>query len=113
MFKRFAGHKVGRVCALDFDGRRLRLALADIAGGRARIERLTTVDMPDDLDDTDAAAVGVFLGGAMGRLGLAGVPVLMSVPRAKAIFRPLVLPPTADDSELANMVHFQAQKELT
>ena len=113
LFKRLAGRKVGRVCALDFDGRRLRLALADVAAGRARIERLTTVDMPDDLDDTDAAAVGVFLGGAMGRLGLAGVPVLMSVPRAKAIFRPLVLPPTADDSELANMVRFQAQKELS
>jgi len=41
------------------------------------------------------------------------VPVVMSVPRAKAIFRPLVLPPTEDDSELADMVRFQAQKELT
>jgi len=112
-FKRLAGWKAGRVCAIDFDGRRLRLVLADVGGGQARIERLMTVDLPSHLDLADAAAVGTYLAGALERLGLRGVPVVMNVPRAKAIFRPLVLPPTEDDSELAEMVRFQAQKELS
>ncbi len=110
---RLRRRKVGRLLALDFDGHRLRLVLADVSGGRARIDRLLTVDLPDDLDADDAQAVGAFVGGALGRLRLPRVPVVMNVPRAKAVFKPLVLPPVDDDAELASMARFQAQKELT
>jgi len=110
---RLRRRKVGRLLALDFDGRQLRIGLADVAGGRTRIDRLMTVDLPEDLDADDTQAVGAFLGQTLGRLRLSGIPVVMNVPRAKAVFKPLVLPPVDDEAELAGMVRFQAQKELT
>jgi Tfp pilus assembly PilM family ATPase len=110
---RLRRRKVGRLLALDFDGPRLRIVLADVSGGRTRIHRLLTVDLPDDLDEEDPRAVGAFVGEALGRLHLSGVPVVMHVPRAKAVFKPLVLPPVEDETELASMARFQAQKELT
>jgi len=113
VWERLRRRKVGRVLALDFDGRHLRMVLADVSGGRTRIDRLVTVDMPEDLDADDAGAVGAFLGRALRQMHLSGVPILMNVPRAKSVFKPLALPPVEDDGELASMVRFQAQKELT
>ncbi len=113
MWERLWRRKVGRVLALDFDGRHLRMVLADVSGGCTRIDRLVTVDLPDDLDADDAPAVGAFLGRALRQMHLSGVPLLMNVPRAKSVFKPLVLPPVEDEGELASMVRFQAQKELT
>jgi Tfp pilus assembly PilM family ATPase len=110
---RLRRRKVGRLLALDFDGPRLRIVLADVSGGRARIDRLLTVDLPEDLDDADPQAVGAFLGQTLERLRLTGIPVVMNVPRAQAVFKPLVLPPVDDEAELASMARFQAQKELT
>jgi len=113
LLNRLRRRKVGRLLALDFDGPRLRIVRADVSGGRTRIDRLLTVDLPDDLDDADPQAVGAFLGETLERLRLSGTPVVMSVPRAKAVFKPLVLPPVDDEAELASMARFQAQKELT
>ncbi|MFO8014437.1 MAG: pilus assembly protein PilM [Phycisphaerae bacterium] len=113
LLSRLRRRKVGRLLALDFDGRRLRMVLADVSGGRTRINRLLTADLPDDLDEDDPQAIGAFLGQTLQRLRLAGVPVVMNVPRAKAVFKPLVLPPVDDEAELASMARFQAQKELT
>jgi Tfp pilus assembly PilM family ATPase len=110
---RLRRRKVGRLLALDFDGPRLRIVLADVSGGRTRIDRLLTVDLPEDLDDADPQAVGAFLGQTLERLRLTGIPVVMNVPRAQAVFKPLVLPPVDDEAELASMARFQAQKELT
>jgi len=105
--------KVGRFCALDFDGRHLRIVEAESSGGRTRIRRAVAVDMPEGLDLTDASALGKFVGRTLGQMHLAGAAVLMNVPRSQAILKPLVLPPASGPAELANMVRFQAEKELT
>jgi len=109
---RLRRRKVGRLLAIDLDGRRLRLVLADVSGGRTRIDRLLTADLPEGLDADDPQAVGAFLGETLRRVRLSAVPVVMNVPRAKAVFKPLVLPPVDDEAEVASMARFQAQKEL-
>jgi len=113
LLSRFRRRKIGRLLALDFDGRRLRLVRADVSGGRTRIDRFLTASMPADLDADDPRAVGAFVGRTLAGARLTGLPLVMTVPRAKAIFKPLVLPGVADEAELAGMVRFQAQKELT
>ncbi|MBE3071213.1 MAG: pilus assembly protein PilM [Planctomycetes bacterium] len=105
--------KLGRYCALDFDGRHLRVVQADSTGGQTRILKLVTIDMPAGLDLSDAAALGAFVGRALDTLRLKGAAVLMNVPRGQAILKPLVLPPVAGPGELARMVQFQAAKEFT
>lgn len=105
--------KVGRFCAVDFDSRQLRLVQAEAGGGPTRILKVVTADMPDGIDLGDSRAVGEFLGRTLDRMQLAGTPVLMNVPRGKAVLKPLVLPPVSGPAELANMVRFQAEKELT
>lgn len=110
---RLRRRKVGRLLALDFDGRQLRLVRADVSGGRTRIERFLTVTLPEALDAADAQAVGEFLGRTLADEHLAGLPLVMTVPRGKAVFKALVLPPVDDEADLAGMVRFQAQKELT
>ena len=72
---RLRRRKVGRLLAIDLDGRRLRIVLADVSGGRTRIDRLVTADLPEDLDADDPQAVGAFLGETLRRVRLSGVPV--------------------------------------
>jgi len=105
--------RVGRFCAVDFDGRQLRIVEAESSGGPTRIRKAVAADVPAGLDLTDAAALGEFVGQTIGQMHLAGAAVLMNVPRSKAVLKPLVLPPVSGPAELANMVRFQAEKELT
>ena len=53
--------KVGRFCALDFDGRQLRIVEAESSGGRTRIRKAVAADMPEGLDLADAAALGALV----------------------------------------------------
>lgn len=108
-----ARRKVGRFCAIDFDSRFLRIVQAEASGGTARVLKLATVGMPAGIDMTDAAAIGAFLGKTLADMRLRGAAVLMNVPRGQAILKPVVLPPVANAAELANMVQYQAEKELT
>ena len=105
--------KVGRFCALDFDGRQLRIVEAESSGGRTHIRKAVAADMPEGLDMADAPAVGEFVKYTLDQMHLAGTAVLMNVPRSKAVLKPLVLPPVSGPAELANMVRFQAAKELS
>jgi len=104
--------KAGRFCALDFDGRQLRIVEAESSGGRTRIRKAVAADMPEGLDLADARAVGAFLGQTLNTMHLSTAAVLMNVPRSKAVLKPLVLPPASGPAELARMVRFQAEKEL-
>ena len=105
--------KVGRFCALDFDGRQLRIVEAESSGGRTHIRKAVAADMPEGLDMADAPAVGEFVKYTLDQMHLASTAVLMNVPRSKAVLKPLVLPPVSGPAELANMVRFQAEKELS
>lgn len=105
--------KTGRFCALDFDREQLRIVHAEFTGERTRILKLASCAIPEDLDITDAQAVGEFIGRTLGEMRIRGSAVVMNVSRGQAILKPLVLPPVSGAGELANMVLYQAEKELT
>lgn len=99
--------------AVDFDSRHLRIVQAQHSGDTTRVLKLTQVEMPEEMDLDDPAAVGEFLARTLKDLHLAGAGVLMHVPRAQAVLKPLTLPPGTDADELAAMVRFQVEKELS
>jgi len=105
--------KVRRFSTIDFDSRQVRIVHAEQVAGEARILNLATADVPEGIDVADAAAFGAFLGRTLGQMGLGNAWILMSVPRSQAILKPLTLPPVATTGELAGMVQYQAEKELT
>ncbi|GAF68773.1 unnamed protein product, partial [marine sediment metagenome] len=72
--------KVGRFCALDFDGRQLRIVEAESSGGRTHIRKAVAADMPEGLDMADAPAVGEFVKYTLDQMHLASTAVLMNVP---------------------------------
>jgi len=102
----------GRVLAVDIDGRWLRMVLADVSNVGTRVRRVASTELPADLDPSDAAAVGGFLRRTLEAMGLSGAAVVMNVPRAQAVFKPLLVPPVAEEAELASVVRYQAEKEL-
>jgi len=104
--------------AIDFDGRSVRIVHARRTGKSTRIETLYTNPMPVGLDGEDTEAMGGFLADSLEdfarntKAGLGRHGVLMSVPRRKAVLKPLVLPPGTKPAETASMVRFQVEKDL-
>jgi Tfp pilus assembly PilM family ATPase len=107
------GRKTGRFCAVDFDRDQVRVVQAEFSGERTRVLRLAAAAVPEDLDLTDAQAVGAFLGRTLGEMRIRNPAAVMNVSRGQAVLKPLVLPPVASAGELASMVLYQAEKELT
>ncbi|MBM4017167.1 MAG: hypothetical protein FJ288_02385 [Planctomycetes bacterium] len=104
----------GRFIAIDFDSRQLRIVHGEqTVGGGVRILRLATADVPDGLDVADAQAVGALVGRTLEQMRLRHTAIIMSVPRGTAVLKPMVLPPAATTGELAGMVQYQAEKELS
>ncbi|MBL7220012.1 MAG: pilus assembly protein PilM [Phycisphaerae bacterium] len=104
--------------AIDFDSRFVRIVHAQRTGKITSIETLYSNPMPEALDLDDAEATGKFLAltladfsknskTSLGRCGM-----LMSVPRRKAVLKPLTLPPGTQPAEMASMVRFQVEKDL-
>jgi Tfp pilus assembly PilM family ATPase len=102
-----------RFSAIDFDSRQLRVAEAEATSSGVRILKLVTADMPAGLDIADAQAVGAFIGQTLDQMRFRNTFIIMSVPRGQAVLKPLVLPPVDTTSELAGMVQYQAEKELS
>ena len=101
-----------RFVAVDFDSRRLRLVHAERAGGGLRIVRLIVRPMPEGLDIAEPQPIGEFLRATLKEHGLAGLPVVMCVPRGLAVLKTLTFPPGTQRGELASMVQYQVDKEL-
>lgn len=101
-----------RFAAVDFDSRRLHIVCAERTGKGVRIRQLTHAEMPEDLDTTDARAVGKFLGRTLKKMRPSVKAVVMSVPRGLAVLKPLQFPPGTAYEDLAGMVQFQVEKEL-
>jgi len=102
-----------RFSAIDFDTRHLRVAAAEQTSAGVRILKLATADMPAGIDMTDAQAVGAFIGSTLDQMHLRNTCLIMCVPRGQAVLKPLILPQVATTSELAGMVQYQAEKELS
>jgi Tfp pilus assembly PilM family ATPase len=102
-----------RFCAIDFDSRQLRVVHAERVGDRTRILKLAAAEMPAGIDAANPEAIGAFLAQTLSEMHLRNVAVLMNVPRGQAVLKPITLPPGTKPNEMANMVRFQAEKELT
>ena len=106
------------LAAVDFDSTSVRIVHARRTGAATRIDTLYTSPVPAELDLDDAQAVGEFLGRTLKefsretRTSLHGCGVLMSVPRQKAVLKPLTLPPGTVPDEMAAMIRFQVEKDL-
>ena len=109
----FRGRQARRFSAVDFDSRQLRVAEAELTSSGVRIIKLATAEMPAGLDMADAQAIGAFIGATLDKMKLRNTAIIMSVPRGQAVLKPMVLPPVATTSELAAMVQYQAEKELS
>ncbi len=101
-----------RFAAVDFDSRKLRVAVADVTPTRTRISSLTTRDIPDSIETSDPQALGEFLRQTLKDMGFRGTSVVMNVPRSQVVLKPLTLPPNTPKNELAGMVYYQVEKEL-
>jgi len=106
------GRWARRFLAVDFDTRQLRIVQAERSAGQVRLHRLIAVDVPEALDVSDAQGFGEFLARQRAELRLKETDVVMNVSRGQAVLKPLTLPATARQEELAEMVRFQVEKQL-
>jgi Tfp pilus assembly PilM family ATPase len=108
------GRTPAHVTALELDGQTLRVVQAVPRGDRAAVTRVlaTPLALPADADRTDPAVMGRALAQALSTLGLNPNAVVMGVPRAQVVLRPLTLPAIEDIRQLASMVHFQISRDL-
>jgi len=106
--------KLGRVTVIDLDARRLRIVEATTDRGRTKVQRLLSIDLPneDELDSNDLNALGKWIGATLRENRVRAKDVVVGLPRREAIFKPLTLPPAENYGELASMVHFQVGKDL-
>jgi hypothetical protein len=98
--------------AVDCDGRRVWLVDGEPRGSDARFHRVVCVDVPDDVDSQDGAAMGRFLATALKQHRLEGKPLLMALPRRVAVLRQVALPAATPDDEVVGMARFQVLKDL-
>ncbi len=109
----FAWRRQGRFLAVDFDSRQIRVVQAEQAPGGVKILKLAATEVPEGTSIEDPAALGGLLRQTIDRMRAGTRSVLMCVPRSQTVLKPLVLPRAANPGELAGMVQYQAQKELT
>jgi predicted ribosomally synthesized peptide with SipW-like signal peptide len=67
--------------------------------------------MPAGIDLANAPVVGALVGEVLRKLGVSG-GIVMAVPRAQVVLKPLTLPAGTPENELPGMVQFQADKDL-
>ena len=101
-----------RFAAVDFDSRNLYIVCVERTRKGVRIRRLRHAEMPEDLNTTDARAVGTFLGSALKKTRPSVKAVVMNVPRGLAVLKPFQFPSGTAYEDLAGMVQFQVEKEL-
>src|SRR5262249_7921283 len=88
------GRAPSLVTALDLDGQTLRVVQAVPRGDQAAVTRVlaTQLPLPAEADRADPAVMGRALAEALATLGLKPSSVVMGVPRAQVVLRPLTLP---------------------
>lgn len=98
--------------AIDFAARRLRVVVGRVGKGQAQPTKAFAADLPDDLDKSDAAAVGSFLKEALSEQGVADRQAVATIDRRNLILKTASLADVARD-EVAEVVRLQAMRELT
>jgi len=104
--------EAGPFTAVDIDGDQIRVVYGEHRGLKTKIVRLDSVAIPEGVDVSDAKAIGELLGKLVRPAAERGKGLVFSVPRSRVVLQPMRLPTVATDPDLANMVRFQAEKEL-
>lgn len=105
--------EAGAFAALDIDGRQVRVVHAEHRGATTKVQSIRLLDIPEEIETADAAALGAWIGKSLRGGDRRATHVVMCVSRGQAVLKPLTMPAGTSESELASMVLFQAEKELT
>jgi Tfp pilus assembly PilM family ATPase len=98
--------------AVDFDSQAIRAILVTSIAGKARLKSCHTALLGSPDEPPTPEIIGQALRELIEAEALPDVPLVMSVPRGKAILKPLRLPPGTAPEEIAAMVQFQVQGEI-
>jgi len=88
--------------AIDLGRRRLRAVEAGLAAGSLRVRRVMVEPVPEDLDRDDAAALGLWVGRALGRARFPKAAATFAVSREHVVMKRITLR-TKEADELPEM----------
>jgi type IV pilus assembly protein PilM len=96
---------------LDWDKRHVRLVLVRLQRRGPVLQAAHSTVIPAEVNPDEPGQMGEFIAQQLRRHKLTARQVLVDVPRDRAVLNRLTLPPTPDP-EVAELVRFQAMKEL-
>ena len=97
--------------AIDFFRRRLRAVEATITRGSIHVNRVISVEIPEEIPLTDDESVGRWIRDALLRRGMEVGRAVVAVNRDDAVVRRITLP-TREVDELADMVALSMKRDL-
>ncbi|MFW6154990.1 MAG: type IV pilus biogenesis protein PilM [Planctomycetota bacterium] len=100
------------VAAVEFDGRRLRLAAFRRTRRGPRFLTVTSAALDEAVDPSDAGAIGEAIATELAALKLDGAALVMNVPRGEVILKPLALPAGTAEAEIPSMVQYMVPAQL-
>ncbi|UCE60640.1 MAG: pilus assembly protein PilM [Phycisphaerales bacterium] len=103
--------RTGKILAIDWDVRTLRVVHASVGKRGVKIERVLSVAIPQGLETRDPDLMGKHIRRALDQEDIGTRRAIVDIPRDQATLNTLVLPSTAPE-ELPGMVAIQIAKEL-
>ncbi len=100
-----------KVLCLDWDRRSLRFVVARVGRGRVQLEHAHSVRL-GGVNPDEPEAMGSFIKQTLKRHRVSFHKAIVDVPRDRVFIHLLGIPPTPEN-EVADIVRFQAMKELT
>lgn len=101
----------GKILAIDWDARTLRVAHAVLGKQGAQIDRLLSVAIPNGVDPANPEQMGRHISRVLDEAGIGTKHAIVDVPRDQAILNTLKLPCRVPD-ELPDIVQIQIAKQL-
>jgi type IV pilus assembly protein PilM len=101
----------GKIVALDWDARTLRVVNAIVTNRGVKIDRLLAAAIPPELDVADPAQMGVHIRRVLDEERIGTTHAVVDIPRDQAILKTLNLPSTRVE-DFPGMVEIQIAREL-
>lgn len=102
--------------AVHFEGDRLVAVEGRRRAGRVTVERWLSAPSPKDLDASDAAKVGLWIGQQLEQAGMRSAArrgVVFSASRGEVVLKRIAVPPGVSDNELPALVRLQMLRQMT